>query len=202
MKKLARDQRRSQMLEIAQTIVRESGTDALTLALVAERAGVSKPIAYNHFVSRSGLLIALYRLILDQQLEALRVAADQVPNTLPDVAHVLATGSIDCHTVIGPEWHAIGAALKGDPEMDRAYQAMLDDLVDFFEELIAPLTTMDPAALRRRCVAIVGASEALIAAVINGGMSRDEAIGELDSMMAQWLPARPDTGEAQTGAKR
>ncbi|MHC8285601.1 helix-turn-helix domain-containing protein [Pseudomonas sp. XS1P51] len=34
-----------------------TGTDALTLATLAERAGVTKPVAYEHFRTRSGLLI-------------------------------------------------------------------------------------------------------------------------------------------------
>ncbi len=39
------------------------GTDALTLGHVAECAGVSKPIAYEHFGTRAGLLDrALQRL--------------------------------------------------------------------------------------------------------------------------------------------
>ncbi|WP_437925086.1 TetR family transcriptional regulator [Sorangium sp. So ce291] len=47
------------------------GTEALTLGHLAERAGVSKPIAYQHFETRSGHLIALARQIDDRQVAAL-----------------------------------------------------------------------------------------------------------------------------------
>ncbi|RKH92133.1 TetR/AcrR family transcriptional regulator, partial [Corallococcus sp. AB038B] len=70
-RKLPKAQRREQLLDIAQTIVREEGTDALTLGYLAERAGVSKPIAYEHFKTRSGLLIALYAQIDARQVSAL-----------------------------------------------------------------------------------------------------------------------------------
>ncbi len=48
-----------QLLDVATSIVRAGGVDTLTLARVAEEAGVSKPIAYSHFGTRSGLLKAL-----------------------------------------------------------------------------------------------------------------------------------------------
>jgi AcrR family transcriptional regulator len=54
-KRLPKEQRREQLLDTALAIVREQGTDAITLSYVAERAGVSKPIAYGHFGTRAGL---------------------------------------------------------------------------------------------------------------------------------------------------
>ncbi|MBC8136296.1 MAG: helix-turn-helix transcriptional regulator, partial [Fibrella sp.] len=56
---MSKAQRREQLLQVAYEIIRSEGTDELTLARVAEQAGVTKPIAYEHFGSRSGLLIAL-----------------------------------------------------------------------------------------------------------------------------------------------
>src|SRR5687767_16006033 len=55
-KKLSKAERRKQLLETAHVIVRDEGTDALTLGYLAERAGVTKPIAYGHFETRAGLL--------------------------------------------------------------------------------------------------------------------------------------------------
>ena len=64
---MSKDQRRAQLLETAAVIVRAEGTDALTLARLAEQAGVTKPIAYEHFGTRAGLLIALYRYFDERQ---------------------------------------------------------------------------------------------------------------------------------------
>src|SRR5689334_13006179 len=58
-KRLSKTERRAQLLAVARDIVRESGSDALTLASLAERAGVTRPIAYEHFETRAGLLVAL-----------------------------------------------------------------------------------------------------------------------------------------------
>ena len=65
-RKLAKPERRAQLIETAKAILRECGADALTLGHLAERAGVSKPIAYEHFGTREGLLIALSQEIEDR----------------------------------------------------------------------------------------------------------------------------------------
>src|SRR5688500_17488341 len=73
-KRLSKAERRAQLLDTALDVVRDEGTDALTLARVAERAGVSKPIAYQHFETRGGLLVALYER-MDEAPRAKLVAA-------------------------------------------------------------------------------------------------------------------------------
>src|SRR5262245_12468652 len=73
-KRLDKEARRRQLLDTALAIVREEGTQALTLGRLAERAGVTKPIAYEHFGTRSGLLIALFRDYDARTTEAVHVA--------------------------------------------------------------------------------------------------------------------------------
>ena len=60
-KRLRKEDRRVQLLEVARGIVRQQGTEALTLGYLAERANVTKPIPYDHFGDREGLLMALYQ---------------------------------------------------------------------------------------------------------------------------------------------
>src|SRR3546814_5722448 len=117
-RKLPKAERREQLLETAMTIVREQGTDALTLGYLAERALVSKPVVYDHFVTRSGLLIALYGRIDERQVTMLRDALARVPGQLDDVARVVSHAYMSCYLTVGSEWHAISAALKGDEAME------------------------------------------------------------------------------------
>ena len=48
-RRMLRPQRREQLLAAATGIVRISGIEALTMAALAEQAGVSKPVVYEHF---------------------------------------------------------------------------------------------------------------------------------------------------------
>ena len=51
-RRLSRDERQRQLLEVAWRLVREEGTEALTLGRLAEQAGVTKPVVYDHFGTR------------------------------------------------------------------------------------------------------------------------------------------------------
>jgi AcrR family transcriptional regulator len=55
------EQRRRQLLDVAWQLVREEGTEGLSLGRLAEQAGVTKPVVYDHFETRTGLLVALYQ---------------------------------------------------------------------------------------------------------------------------------------------
>lgn len=52
--RLSKQARREQLLEAAVTVVRTRGADGLTLVTLAEAAGVSRPIVYDHFGTRAG----------------------------------------------------------------------------------------------------------------------------------------------------
>src|ERR1700742_2760181 len=74
--RLPSSERRAQLLDTAAALVRTEGADALTLARVAEGAGVTKPIVYGHFDTREGLLAALYDQIDQRQTTATAAALD------------------------------------------------------------------------------------------------------------------------------
>jgi AcrR family transcriptional regulator len=174
-KKLPKAERREQLLETAMAIVREQGADALTLGYLAERAGVSKPVAYEHFGTRAGLLVALYRQIDERHVKALLDALDRAPRRLEEVAHVVSRAYMSCYASVGPEWHAISAALKGDEQMDAAQRELLDGYVALYRDALAPFSSLPPEELQLRCVGIVGAAEA---------MSRDMTRGRTDEARA------------------
>jgi AcrR family transcriptional regulator len=160
-RKLPKAERRDQLLDTALAIVRGEGTDALTLGHVAERAGVSKPIAYEHFGTRSGLLIALYERIDDRQVAALLQALERTPRRLEDFARVMSDAYMTCYLTVGSEAHAITAALSGDGEMEAFHQRLLDRYVAFYQDALAPYSALPPEALHLRCVGLIGAAEAI-----------------------------------------
>jgi AcrR family transcriptional regulator len=186
-KKLPKAQRRSQLLEVAQRIVREEGTDALTLGYLAERAGVSKPVPYEHFKSRSGLLIALYAEIDARQVTALLEALKRTRRRLEDVARVMSSAYMHCFTAAGPEWHAISAALKGDEEMEAFQRELLDSYVALYSEALAPYTDLSKEELRLRCVGIIGAAEAISREMLRGRVDEARAAAALGSLIIQGI---------------
>ena len=63
------------MLDAAEELFREGGSDALTVEAVIERAGTSTGSFYARFGNRRGLFVAMHERFLDTFDTALRVAA-------------------------------------------------------------------------------------------------------------------------------
>ena len=52
-------ERRRQLLDIAESLLEGSGSDALRMDTLASAAGVTRPVVYSHFDNRDALIIAL-----------------------------------------------------------------------------------------------------------------------------------------------
>src|SRR3990170_1504240 len=128
-KRLAKPARREQLLEAALGIVRAEGADGLTLVTLAEAAGVSRPIAYDHFGTRSGLLLALYRRLDERHRAALAQALQAAGSSLDELARVMSRAYFAC-AIDMPESAAVSAALKGDPEAETAQHEMVERYTD------------------------------------------------------------------------
>jgi AcrR family transcriptional regulator len=186
-RRLTKAERRQQLLDVARAIVRDEGTDALTLVSLAEKANVTRPVAYEHFKTRPGLLIALARNIDDRSVEISREALAKTPARLADVARGASSAYMRCVTQVGREWHAITAALQGDAEMDAVQHELLERYADIYCEVLAPCTKVPRRELKRRCVAIIGAAEALAREMLLEQLDEETAAATLRSLIVAWL---------------
>ena len=62
--RLAASARRAQLVEIGRTVFAERGYEATSVEEIAERAGISKPIVYEHFGGKEGL----YAVVVDREV--------------------------------------------------------------------------------------------------------------------------------------
>lgn len=173
--RLSKGERRHQLLEMALTVVKEEGADRLTLAHLATRAGVSKPVTYDHFGTRSGLLIELYRWIDAQQAAALRSAIMATAQGTEGMAQALADAYIHCAANTDGEFYIVGAALAGSEEKATVYQELLDNSVQIFVSVLGPHSALPQQQLEERCVGLVGAGEALSTALVRGKYTEAQA---------------------------
>lgn len=181
--RLPRDQRRTQLLEAAAEIVRSEGADALTLARAAERAGVTKPVAYEHFETRAGLLMALYRHFDARRIEATIADLERRANSLDTAVPILAAAYVDCALESGPAFASIAAALAATGTMDEFGHEMREAYVDLFRSALAPFAVLPGRDGKAVMMGLIGAADALAQAVIAGRISRKAAIGALTRIM-------------------
>lgn len=176
-RRLPRQERYRQLIEVAWRIVRESGTDALTLGSLAVQAGVAKPVVYDHFATRNGLLAALY-CEFDLQQNALIDAAIQASeSTLAGRASVIAGSYVDC-VLAQHELPGVSAALAGSPELEGLKRESEAAFLEKCRVLLAPFAPgkdIGVAGLR----AMLGAAEALSYAAAVDEISESQAKQEL-----------------------
>ncbi|MEU4831445.1 TetR/AcrR family transcriptional regulator [Streptosporangium sp. NPDC023615] len=72
--RLPRTARRRQLLSAAQEVFVENGYHAAAMDEIAERAGVSKPVLYQHFPGKQELYLALLDLHVDDMIARCRDA--------------------------------------------------------------------------------------------------------------------------------
>jgi AcrR family transcriptional regulator len=186
-KRMPKEQRRQQLMRVALEIVREEGTDALTLARLAERAGVTKPIAYEHFGTRAGLLIALFRDYDDKTTEAVRSALAAGGKTLEDAAAILSMAYIDCCLSMGPEINAIFDALSASEETQEFKQAWHEFLIGEFRAAFSPHVKLPRRQGTALLVGLLGAAQGLAEAAGAGKMTRAEAVQALERITVATL---------------
>lgn len=176
--RLSREQRLSQLLDMAWRVVREEGTDALTLPRLADAAGVAKPVVYDHFSTRSGLLAALYQDFDTRQTQVMDAAFAASAPGLGAKATAIASAYVDCVLAQGREIPGVVAALAGSPELaaiKRDYQLAF---IEKCRALLAPFTGAKGIA-QASFWAMLGAADALSHAAATDEITARQAQDEL-----------------------
>ncbi|MGY5780320.1 TetR/AcrR family transcriptional regulator [Rhizobium sp. LEGMi135b] len=176
--RLTREERYRQLIEVAWQIAGEEGTEALTLGRLSERAGVTKPVVYDHFITRSGLLAALYREFDVRQTKVMDKALDASSPTLAGRAEVIAASYVDCVLLQGREIPGIIAALAGSPELEKIKRDYETVFIEKCRTLLAPFANAGSIA-SAGLWAMLGAAEALSYAATMGDITPQQAKDEL-----------------------
>ncbi len=177
-RRLSREERQRQLLDVAWRLVREEGTDALTLGRLSEQAGVTKPVVYDHFGTRPGLLAALYQEFDARQTTLMDSALQASEPALVSRAAVIASSYVDCVLLQGNEIPGVIAALASSPELEKIKREYEVIFMNKCRIALAPFSKtgdIAPAGLR----AMLGAAEALSHAAATGEITPAQAQDEL-----------------------
>ncbi|MGC7100182.1 TetR/AcrR family transcriptional regulator [Amycolatopsis lurida] len=186
--RMAKADRRRFLLERAFEVSRTRGTAALTLVTLAEAAGVTRPVVYEHFGTREGLLMAMYRDFDQRLIERMRASAAGAGASLEEVARILATAYVDAVLAEGAGCAEVGAALAATEETrafrDESQAVYLDEFERAFRPHVKLSRRRDLAAL----IAIRSAVDGLAAAALAGRISRAKAISAAVAVVLGVLP--------------
>jgi AcrR family transcriptional regulator len=150
------------------------GMAAVQIAPVAERAGVAAGTVYRYFPSKIELIGALVESVAEQEIEAVRKAADAAPGPLSALAAAIATFAARALKEPRLAWATIAEPV--DTEADAIRQQFRRELAAEIEARI--LTAMAGGNLPEQDAALAASS--LVGALLEGllGPLAPAGIGE------------------------
>ena len=186
-KRLSKAERRRQLLDVAKHLLETIGADELTLAVLAERAGVSKPIAYDHFESRSGLLIALLDDTSQYYAADAEAKITRAPQPIQAIADIVATAYVQCSLDAGPALLMLAAAVEANSEARDAGRAVQRDHAASFQRAFE--TVLDDQGEQRAPLykALVAAANSICDDRHQNKISTEQAVEALTHLLVTSL---------------
>ena len=156
-RRLTADQRRQQLVTVALELFARRGYRATTMDDIADAAGVTKPLLYQHFSSKRALYLELVDSIARELLTAVREAVMEADGPRQQVELGFAAYF---RLVVSKETEfrlLYGRDHADDPELGRALRAVEDAIAEAIDPLIA--AGLDDDHRRLLAYGIVGMAE-------------------------------------------
>jgi AcrR family transcriptional regulator len=155
-RRLSADERRRQLIDVALPLFAERGFRATTMDDVAEAAGVTKPLVYQHFSSKRALYLELVDSVAKELVAALGKAVatadgprQQVEKGFAAYFHMVVTHESAFLLLYGRN--------EGDQELDEAQRRVERVIAEAIDPLID--AGLDPEHRRFLAYAVVGMAE-------------------------------------------
>jgi AcrR family transcriptional regulator len=176
--RLPKQVRRAQLLAAARDVFVHSGYHAAAMDDIAEQAGVSKPVLYQHFPGKLDLYLAL----LDQSIDELLVRIREgLASTTDNKQRVIATTAAYFDFVAEPT-SAFRLVFESDLRSETAVRERVEglqrDCAELASAVIAEDAGLSPAEAHLLAVGLIGSAQISASYWVTTGqlVSKDEAV--------------------------
>jgi AcrR family transcriptional regulator len=194
--RLPRDQRRAQLLDAANEVFTSKGYHAAAMDDIAEAAGVSKPVLYQHFPSKLDLYLAL----LDSSCERLvEVVTEALASTDHNADRVVATMGAFYEFVsssAGEFRFVFESDLTGEGRVQQRLWRVNDEIADAIAAVISEDTALPGAESKLLAISLVGIAQVSARYWVSGDSAKiplDEAKQLVSSLAWRGISGFPLT---------
>lgn len=191
--RLPRRARRNQLLGAAQEVFVAQGYHAAAMDDIAERAGVSKPVLYQHFPGK----LELYLALLDQHCEALLQAVSEALASTTDNKQRVEATMHAYFAYVEDEGGAFRLVFESDLTNEPAVRERVDKVALQCAEAICEVIAEDTGLAREQsmllAVGLGGVSQVVARYWLSSGksLSRDQAVQLLTSLAWRGIAGFP-----------
>ena len=197
--RLPRSARRKQLLQAAQEVFVANGYHAAAMDDIAERAGVSKPVLYQHFPGK----LELYLALLDTQAEALNdgvlAALEGTSDNRDRIHRVLSAyfGFVDRDDHDGAFRLIFESDLVNDPEVRSRVESVTARTMEAVADTVAADTGLGRAEAELLATALTGSAQVVARwwLASDRPVTQDEAIHLLESLLWRGISNFPRQGD-------
>jgi AcrR family transcriptional regulator len=151
--RLSADERRAQLERIAGRLFADGGYHGVSMEQLADAAGVSKPVLYQHFPSKRELYLALIRDAVHEMEARVRAA---LKGTTDNRARVEGATETYFAFVGDPRFRLIFSAERSDEEVHAEVNAAHRRVTETVAELISEDAGLDRASAQFLAAALRG----------------------------------------------
>jgi AcrR family transcriptional regulator len=156
---LSRDARRAQLLGAARDVFAAHGYHAAAMDDIAEAAGISKPVLYQHFPSKLDLYSALLTTYTDELTARLRSALLETTDNEQRVRGAI-SAYFDFVAGDGQSFRLVFESdLRGEPEAVEVLDKALTACIDLVADAVTTDAGLDSDRARLLAVGLVGLSQ-------------------------------------------
>ena len=156
-RRLSGDERRRQLFDVALRLFAERGYESTTMDEIAESAGVTKPLLYQHFSSKRALYLELVESVAEELLVEIGAATSAAPGPREQVEDGFSAYFRMLVTRETAFRLLYGRSSPTDPELGTALRKVEDAIAEAIDPLIA--AGLDPGHRRFLAYAVVGMAE-------------------------------------------
>jgi AcrR family transcriptional regulator len=157
--RLPRTERRAQLLSAAQKVFSANGYHAAAMDEIAEQAGVSKPVLYQHFPGKLDLYIALLESHVDELVRRVQGALASTTDNKQRVHAAVGAFFDFVNGDAGAFRMVFESDLRGEPDVQDAVDRATSASVDAITETITADAGLDEDRARLLAVGLVGLSQ-------------------------------------------
>jgi AcrR family transcriptional regulator len=182
--RMPRDQRRAQLLDAANAVFTSKGYHAAAMDDIADLAGVSKPVLYQHFPSKLDLYLALLDASCDRLLE---VVEDALASTEDNADRVVATmGAFYdfVNSASGDFRFVFESDLTGESEVQKRLWQVNNRIADAIAEVIAEDTDLSAERAKLLAISLVGVAQVSARYWFSGGIKQEMPLEEAKQLVS------------------
>lgn len=182
--RLPRDARRAQLLKVALHVFVDQGYHAASMDDIADRAGVSKPVLYQHFPGKLELYLALLETSADTVISSVRKALASTENNKERVTATIGVFFDYVNDSTAAFRLVYESDLTNEPLVSEQLDRVTNELAGAIANVIHQDTNLPDEASELLAVSLVGIGQVAATYWLNEAqtLTKDEAVGFVSTL--------------------